>query len=45
MAVTQMTLARNNLSGRGKLADQGSIRAYLTREATTVVTQAASIGV
>ena len=40
-----MTVVRNNLSGEGKLANQGSIRADLTREATTIRTQVASIGV
>ena len=45
MEVTQTTVVRNNLSGAGKLANQGSNRAELTREATIIGTQAASIGV
>ena len=45
MGVTQMTVVRNNLFGEGKLAEQGSNRADLPREATIIGTQAASIGV
>ena len=45
MEVTQTTVVRNNLFGQGELAQQGSNRTDLTREATIIGTQAASIGV
>ena len=45
MEVTQTTVVRNSLFGQGKLAKQGSNRIDLTREATILGTQAASIGV